>query len=126
MRFRLALILCALVGLAVAGSAVAAKSHVAAAKPKPVKITVTMAEFSFTFSKPSVKKGTTVIFNVVNKGALAHDLVFTTLNKQTPLIQPGASKILTVRFTKAGRFSYICSVPRHAGQGMAGSFLVRP
>jgi uncharacterized cupredoxin-like copper-binding protein len=28
-------------------------------------------------------------------------------------------------FKKTGRFPYICSVPRHAEQGMAGSYLVK-
>ncbi len=123
MRFRLALIFGALVCLAAAGAALAAPP--AAHKTKPVSITVSMKEFSFTFSKASVPVGTTVIFKVVNKGQLAHDLVFTSLGKATPLIQPGASKLLTVKFAKVGLFPYICSVPRHAQLGMAGSFAVK-
>jgi len=92
--------------------------------PAPVKITVVAREFSFAFSKPKVKVGTTVTFKVVNKGQVEHNLVFTTLGKATALIQPGASATLKVRFRKKGRFFYICSVPRHAERGMSGSFLV--
>jgi plastocyanin len=125
LRFRLAFIVCAVAGLAVAGTAVAAASHHTAAKPKPVTITVVAKEFSFTFSKPSVPAGTTVIFKVVNKGALAHNLVFTSAGRATPLLSPGATKLLTVVFKKAGLYPYICSVDRHAEQGMAGSFLVK-
>ncbi len=121
MRFRLALIASALVCLVVAGAALAAPP---AAHKKTVTITVTMKEFSFTFSKPSVPAGTTVTFKVVNKGQIAHDLVFTSLGKATPLIQPGKSKLLVVKFAKVGFFPYICSVPRHAQEGMAGAFKV--
>jgi len=91
----------------------------------PVKITVVAREFSFTFSKSSVKVGSTVVFNVVNKGQVEHNLVFTTLGKSTKLLQPGQKTTLKVTFKKKGRFAYICSVPRHAQQGMGGSFLVK-
>jgi uncharacterized cupredoxin-like copper-binding protein len=30
-----------------------------------------------------------------------------------------------VRFAKAGSFYYLCTVPRHAQEGMAGSFIVK-
>lgn len=124
MRFRFAVILGALVCMALAGTAAATTSHRAVVK-KPIKITVTMKEFSFTFSRASVPAGSTVIFNVVNKGALAHDLKFSTLGKATPLVQPGKSRLLTVVFKKVGLFPYLCSVPRHAEQGMAGAFRVK-
>jgi uncharacterized cupredoxin-like copper-binding protein len=86
---------------------------------------VVAREFSFTFSKSSVKVGSTVVFNVVNKGQVEHNLVFTTLGKSTKLLQPGQKTTLKVTFKKKGRFAYICSVPRHAQQGMGGSFLVK-
>jgi uncharacterized cupredoxin-like copper-binding protein len=101
-----------------------AKPH-AKHKPVVVKIKVSAGEFFFKFSRPSVKAGSKVIFTVVNKGQVAHDLSFTTLHKKTPLIQPGNSKTLTVLFAKKGSFPYICTVPRHAEAGMAGTFVVK-
>ena len=121
MRIRIALLLSALAALAVIGPASAARTHSSAT----VKIKVVATEYSFTFSKASAKKGSTVVFTVKNTGAIPHNLVFTSLGKATPMIAPGASKTLTIKFAKAGRFAYICSVPRHAEQGMAGSFLVK-
>jgi len=122
LRFRIALLALTVAVLAIAGPAAAAPTHKAAL---PVKIRVVANEFTFTFPKASVPHGSTVLFNVVNKGAVAHNLVITSLGKATPLIQPGKSATVKVIFKKKGRFPYICSVPRHAEQGMAGSFLVK-
>lgn len=103
-------------------AAMAAPATVAKA---PVKITVTAKEFSFHFSKTSVPVGSTVIFTVQNKGHVQHNLKFTTLHKGTPNIQPGKKATLKVVFKKAGRFSYECTVPFHAQQGMEGEFVVK-
>ena len=124
MRIRIAALSCALVGLVLVGPAASATERTGAVTTT-VKITVVMREFSFTFSKSSVKAGTTVVFNVVNKGQVEHDLYFTTLRKHTKLVQPGQKTTLQVTFKKKGRFAYICSVPRHAQQGMGGAFLVK-
>jgi uncharacterized cupredoxin-like copper-binding protein len=120
LRIRIALLLSALAALAVTGPTAAATTHTSAT----VKIKVVATEYSFTFSKASAKKGTTVVFTIKNTGAIPHNLVFTSLGRATPMIAPGTSRTLTIKFTKKGRFPYICSVPRHAEQGMAGSFLV--
>ena len=99
----------------------------ALAKPamtsKTVKITVVAKEFSFTLSKSSVKHGTTVIFTVINRGAIAHDFKLVGY-KKTALLQPGQKVTLTVKFPKKARVSYLCTLPRHASQGMAGTFVV--
>jgi plastocyanin len=108
--------------LAVAVPAASAAPRSAA--KAPVKITVTAKEFSFTFSKTSVPHGTTVIFTLINRGQLSHNLVFTTLSKSTPLLLPGHKATLKITFTKPGHYYYICSVPNHAEEGMAGSFVV--
>jgi len=110
----------ALVLLAVtAGSAGAATQRTAAT----TTITVKTGEFFFKFSKTSIAKPGTVVFAVKNTGHLAHDLKIA--GKKTPLIQPGKSAKLTVAFTKAGKFSYLCTVPGHAAQGMKGTFTVK-
>lgn len=94
-----------------------------------VKVTVTMREFSFTLSKKTVARpagasSVTVVFTVINKGAIPHDFSFGTLGKKTPLISPGQRQTLKVTFKKKGRFAYLCTVPRHANAGMAGTFRI--
>jgi uncharacterized cupredoxin-like copper-binding protein len=115
----------ALAGIAIVGPGPAVSASSQTKVVTPIKISVVAREWSFTFSKNSVKAGSTVIFAVKNKGATAHDLVFTTLGKKTPLLSPGKSATLRVVFKKKGRYAYICSVPRHAERGMADSFLVK-
>jgi uncharacterized cupredoxin-like copper-binding protein len=80
-------------------------------------------EFRFTLSSKSVAKPGTVTFNFTNTGTVAHD--FKIDGKTTPLVQPGRTAKLVVRFRKAGKFSYLCTVPGHAAAGMRGVFTVR-
>jgi uncharacterized cupredoxin-like copper-binding protein len=111
----------ALIGaaLAVAVPASAAVAHHAA---KTTTITVAMSEFKFKLSKASAPKGT-VVFKLSNKGQVAHD--FKINGKKSPLINPGKSATLTVKFQKTGKFAYLCTVPGHAASGMKGTFTVK-
>jgi uncharacterized cupredoxin-like copper-binding protein len=94
------------------------------AKVVPVKISVRAFDFGYKFSKLSVKRGTTVIFTVKNTGDLPHDISFKGY-KKTPHVAPGKSTTLKITFKKKGRVQYLCTVPRHAEQGMAGAFVVK-
>jgi uncharacterized cupredoxin-like copper-binding protein len=84
---------------------------------------VKAGEFFFKLSKGSIAKPGTVVFAVTNAGHLAHD--FKIAGKKTALIQPGKSARLKVRFAKAGKYAYLCTVPGHASAGMKGNFTVR-
>jgi uncharacterized cupredoxin-like copper-binding protein len=85
-----------------------------------VTINVTASEWSFKLSKKTVPVGTTVVFKVTNKGKIGHD--FKIAGKKTKLLNPGQTALLTVKFGKKGRFTYICSVTGHARLGMQGVF----
>lgn len=123
---RRALSMLALAALAVAGLAAAGvfTSGTASAKPKPkvVKVTVVMREFRFALSRRSVPTGTTVVFKVVNRGKITHN--FKIAGKKTKNLNPGKSATLTVKFTKKGRYAYLCTIPGHAAAGMKGVFAV--
>jgi uncharacterized cupredoxin-like copper-binding protein len=84
-------------------------------------ITVTGTEFKFKLSATSVAHGT-VTFKFVNAGALSHD--FSIDGKKTAVIGPKKSATLTVKFAKAGKFAYLCTVPGHAAAGMKGTLTV--
>jgi uncharacterized cupredoxin-like copper-binding protein len=111
-------------GLATGG----ANARATQARAVPVKVTVTMREFSFTLTKKAVAKpagsSVTVVFTVINKGGIAHDFSFGSLGKKTSLLSPGARQTLRVTFKKKGRYAYLCTVPRHANAGMAGTFRI--
>ncbi len=102
----------------------AATAASATAASAPVKISVTAKEYSFHFSRTSVPAGSTVIFTLMNKGHIRHNLEFTTVHKGTKLLNPGQKQSFTVVFKKAGRYAYECTVPFHAQSGMSGSFVV--
>jgi uncharacterized cupredoxin-like copper-binding protein len=99
-----------------ASSATTAGAHAT----KSVTITVTAKEWSFALSKRSVPVGTTVNFKVTNKGKIGHD--FKIAGKKTKLLNPGQSQTITVKFTKKGKFAFLCTVTGHAKLGMQGTF----
>ncbi len=118
----------AAVALGAGVSAVAANARDTQTSAVPVKITVTMGEYYFKFTKKSVAKppgaSVTVVFTVINKGAIAHDFAFGSLGKKTARLNVGQKQTLRVTFKKKGRYAYLCTVPRHANAGMAGTFRV--
>jgi uncharacterized cupredoxin-like copper-binding protein len=94
--------------------------HAQSKKASKVAITVTAKEWSFKLSKRTVPVGTTVVFKVTNKGKIGHN--FRIAGKKTPILNPGKSATITVKFAKKGKIAYDCSVPGHARLGMKGTF----
>ncbi len=83
-------------------------------------VTVTMKEFKFTLSKKIVPHGT-VVFKLVNKGALPHD--FKIAGKKSKLIGKGKTGTLRVTLSKGSK-AYLCTVPGHSAAGMKGTVKV--
>jgi len=112
--------------LALAGAAIFAGVFLQASSAKStthtatVKINVVAKEWSFALSKRSVPVGSTVVFKVTNKGKIGHNFVIA--GKKTKLLNPGQSQLLTVKFARKGKFTYVCSVTGHARLGMQGTF----
>ena len=79
------------------------------------------SEFKFKLSKMKVPKGS-VTFTVKNVGAVPHD--FKIAGKKTKILNPKQSAKLTVTFSKAGKFKFICTVPTHETLGMWGNLTV--
>jgi hypothetical protein len=78
---------------------------------------VSGGEFFFRLSKKSAPRGT-VVFDVKHVGHLIHD--FKIAGKKTPLLQPGKTARLVVRFAKKGSYTYLCTVPGHAAAAQEG------
>jgi uncharacterized cupredoxin-like copper-binding protein len=102
--------------------AVSAFGGAASEAATPPRITVNMTEFKFALVPKRGKKGT-VVFNVVNKGSVAHD--FKIAGKKTRKVAAGKRTTLRVTFKKAGRFRYVCTLPSHAPAGMKGVLVVK-
>jgi uncharacterized cupredoxin-like copper-binding protein len=118
-----------IIGLAAAAVAALALVPLAAARTDrqtraaATTIQVSGGEFFFKLSAKSIAKPGTVTFVFKNVGHVLHD--FHISGKTTPLIQPGKTAKLVITFRKAGKFSYLCTVPGHAAAGMKGVFTVR-
>ena len=101
------------VGVAVASlyAAVAsAQSH----SSKAIVVTVTLTNYHFKFSKTTgYKHGVAYTFKEVNKGTAVHNLDFQGV-KAGKIISAGKTASFTVTFKKAGKYQYLCDVPRHA------------
>jgi len=113
-----------LVSLATAGAVAAtALAQPASEKLITTRVTVVATEYHFALSKRVVPRGL-VIFTVTNKGTIAHDFSIIG-SKKTPFLRPRQTVRLRVTFTRARRYSYLCTVPRHAEAGMQGTLVVR-
>jgi uncharacterized cupredoxin-like copper-binding protein len=105
-----------------AAAVLGAQALPALAQPNGTTVSVMEQEFSMKLSKRALKKGT-VTFTVMNHGQLPHD--FKIAGKKSAIIAPGATGKLTVKFAKAGRYAFTCTVAGHAASGMKGSLTVR-
>src|ERR1700750_2171375 len=85
-------------------------------------VSVKASEFKYVLSKKSVGKGS-VTFTIKNTGHVKHDLKIN--GKTSKLLSPGKSTTLTVKFTKAGKYKFQCTVPGHAAAGMKGTLTVK-
>ena len=122
MRQRTPRLLVAVAGSAVAALALAPLAPARTSSAAPT-IQVKAEEMYFELSSKSVTKPEAVTFVVKNAGSLHHD--FRIDGRQTPLLAPGKTARLTVRFAKPGKYGYLCTVPGHAAAGMKGTFTVR-
>ena len=106
--------------VAVAGLAPA---RTASAGPTVTRVTVNMFEYRFALSMKKVPVGT-VIFTVVNKGALTHDFGIQKLQKVSAIVPHGGHTTLRVTFKKPGTYYYLCTVGAHVQYGMFGNLRV--
>ncbi len=111
--------------LAVVGTAVAGFSFAGVLAPKgtavTTNVTVHMGEYYYQLSTDTAPVGT-VVFTVINDGDVQHD--FAIAGQTTPLVNKGETVTLTVNFTQAKDYSYLCNVGEHAVYGMQGFFHV--
>jgi plastocyanin len=123
LRLRLISLVALIAALAVSGIAVASSST--SKITTPLKITVTLRDYSFSWSRNWAPVGRTVIFTVKNAGTVQHNVDFTSLNKRSAIISPGTKTTLKITFKKKGTIQIVCDVPRHIQLGMVSSFRVK-
>lgn len=133
------------------GSALAHDAVGEPGDPKKVTrtVTITATEIAFDVEKLTVKKGETVRFVLVNKGEQPHELTIADEAEQKEhremmrqmagmdmasmghsdannvSADPGETKELVWKFTKAGTVEFACNYPGHAEVGMVGEIEVK-
>jgi len=93
----------------------------APATKSAMTINVTLSDRSIKLSKKSVPADT-MTFNVKNAGKAKHS--FKILAKKTPVLGPGKSAKLVVKFAKAGKFPYSSTVAGDVKRGLKGTLTV--
>jgi len=112
----------AVTSAAVAAALLVASAPAGAATRAATTVSVKASEFKFKLSTSSVARGT-VKFKIKNVGRLVHD--FKIAGKTSKLVNAGQSTTLSVKFSKAGNYKYVCTVDGHAKAGMKGTLRVR-
>ena len=122
--FAIAIVTCGLyAAVAVASSSKATKSSSSTVVTKNVTVTMTDFKFKRSFVGP-YKRGVKYVFKTVNKGNALHNFDIQKV-KAGKVIAGGKTYTMTVIFKKAGKFQFICDVPRHAELGMSGTLVVK-
>jgi uncharacterized cupredoxin-like copper-binding protein len=115
--------------------------------PKKVTRTIRVAmndRMRFEPENLTVRKGETIRFVAVNKGAVLHEMVLGTaqalkehaeLMKKHPgmehdapsmaHVKPGATGEIVWQFNQAGEFQFACLIPGHFEAGMVGKVVVK-
>ncbi len=115
----------ALATVVAAGSAYAAVASASSSHATAKLVTVTMTDYHFKLSPATgFKKGVAYKFVMVNKGNAIHNFDIQKV-KASKLITAGHSTSFLLTFKKAGKYPFLCDVPRHAELGMAGNIVVR-
>lgn len=92
---------------------------------KTVKnIDVEGTDFAYTPSTIEVSAGDFVHLVFTNKGKYPHDLAIPDLDMTTKTINPGESDSIDFTASKAGSYSFYCTVDSHKDKGMVGTLNV--
>src|SRR6266581_3746058 len=132
-----AVVLLAVLGTGSAPAALkraAAVNHSASSKVNVITVTAGKpSELAFKLSKTSLVPAGTITFKVTNLGVAFHNFKICTIpvpgaagakdacfGKSTRILKHGQSATLTVSFSLAGKYEFLCTVTGHAAAGMKG------
>jgi plastocyanin len=119
LRWGIGLVLAA--GLFAAAAIGVGRLNAATPPVKKTTVRVVMTEYRFALTPKVVPVGI-VIFRMVNKGQVPHNMVFQgpRVYAQSSLVQPGQTATLKIRVKTAGPYRFVCTL--HLKLGMIGTF----
>lgn len=85
---------------------------------------VSGSEFMFSPATLTAKVGVPMTITFKNAGSYPHNFTIKELNVATKTIPAGESDTVTFTPTKAGTYTYYCSVDSHEAKGMKGTLTV--
>jgi plastocyanin len=119
-----------LAGLALAIAALstgvvsAARLNAATPPLKTTTVRVVMTDYRFALTPKVVPVGN-VVFKIVNKGRIPHNMVFQgpIVYAHSPLVQHGQTYTLKIRVRTPGPYHFVCTL--HIKLGMSGVFTAK-
>jgi len=92
---------------------------------------IVMEDLRFTPNRLNASVGVPLTVRIANRGLERHDLNFPSLHMPglegvESIVEPGATRTITLRFDQPGTHTFVCSLPGHAAAGMTGAVFVRP
>ena len=96
-----------------------------AAPAGALTIATDLSDFAITTAVTQVPAGATILLDVVNSGAIVHDVQVDDGTK-TPLLEPGQSDTMTFQAPAGGTVRLLCTVPGHEAAGMVSTLEVTP
>lgn len=93
--------------------------------PDGKTLRVSMTEFAFDPDPIVSEHGAEARFEVVNDGAVPHNLLISALGKGTPDLPPGQSMVLDLSNQPAGTYRVVCDLPGHTAAGMVTELILR-
>lgn len=92
-------------------------------------VSIVLEDFRFTPNRIDAKVGVPVTLTLTNRGTVRHDLNFESLHMSglggvESMLDPGATRTITLTFDQPGTHTFICTLPGHAAAGMTGAAYV--
>lgn len=88
-------------------------------------VTLSGSEFKYEPATISAKIGQAVKVVYTNTGKYPHNFVIDELGMKSQTIKAGETETFTFTPSKAGTFSFYCSLPNHREKGMVGTLSVQ-
>jgi len=92
---------------------------------------IVLEDMRFTPNRIDAKVGVPLTVRLTNKGNERHDLNFEALHMPglgavEAILEPGATRTISLTFDQPGTHTFICTLPGHAAAGMTGAAFVTP
>jgi len=90
-----------------------------------VKVDLVAHDLRFSQTRIEVPAGATVLLTFTNEDPVVHDWMVEGLANVEAPARPGQTQQVRFRIDQPGDYTYLCTMPGHAAEGMTGTLVVR-